>query len=49
LNRDMGLLDLVPEVLVPAVVEKLRFVHGLRTSAQAIQPTRERNAAAVAS
>jgi hypothetical protein len=49
LNRDMGLLDLVPEVLVPAVVEKLRFVHGLRTSAQAIQPTRERHAAAVAS
>ncbi len=30
LNRDLGLLDLVPEVLLPPVVEKLRFVHGLR-------------------
>jgi hypothetical protein len=27
LNRDMGLLDLVPEVFTPPVVEKLRFVH----------------------
>jgi len=26
-NRDMGLVDLVPEVLVPAVIEKLRFIH----------------------
>ncbi|TWU01735.1 zinc-binding metallopeptidase family protein [Neorhodopirellula pilleata] len=29
-NRDMGLLDLVPEVFVPAVVPKLQFVHSLR-------------------
>lgn len=29
INRSIGLLDLVPEVLVPAVVAKLRFVHGL--------------------
>ncbi len=29
LNRAMGLIDLVPEVLVPAAVEKLRFVHRL--------------------
>ncbi|OOG23258.1 hypothetical protein B1C78_11915 [Thioalkalivibrio denitrificans] len=29
LNREMGLLDLVPEVPSPAVVEKLRYVHGL--------------------
>lgn len=29
-NRDMGLLDLVPQVVVPAVVEKLRFIHSLR-------------------
>lgn len=27
LNRDMGLLDLVPEVFVPPVIEKLRFIH----------------------
>ena len=29
INRSMGLLDVVPEVFVPAVVEKLRFVHQL--------------------
>lgn len=29
-NRDMGLLDLVPEVFVPEVIEKMRFVDGLR-------------------
>jgi len=29
-NRDMGLFDLVPEVFVPPVAEKLRFVHQLR-------------------
>jgi len=28
-NRDMGLLDLVPEVYTDPVVEKLRFVHSL--------------------
>lgn len=26
-NRDLGLLDLVPEVFVPPVAEKLKFVH----------------------
>lgn len=31
LTRERGLLDLVPEVLHPAVVEKLRFVHELTT------------------
>lgn len=30
-NRDMGLLDLVPQVFVQPVVQKLRFVHGLRS------------------
>lgn len=30
LNRDMGLVDLVPEIFVPAVTRKLRFVHNLR-------------------
>ncbi len=29
LNRAVGLIDLAPDVLVPAVVEKLRFVHRL--------------------
>ncbi len=29
-NRDMGLLDLVPQIFVAPVVEKLRFVHQLR-------------------
>ena len=29
-NRDMGLLDLVPEVFTSPVIEKLRFVHCLR-------------------
>jgi hypothetical protein len=29
MNRAMGLLDLVPPVLVPPVVEKLRYVHTL--------------------
>lgn len=33
LNRDMGLVDLVPEVFVPAVINKLRFVHSLRSHA----------------
>ena len=28
-NRGMGLLDVVPEVFVPAVVEKLRYIHRL--------------------
>ena len=31
LNRDMGLLDLVPQVFTPPVVEKMRFIHDLRT------------------
>lgn len=29
LNRTMGLVDLIPEVVAPPVVEKLAFVHGL--------------------
>ena len=33
LNRDMGLVDLVPEVFVPPVIEKLRFIHFLRSDA----------------
>ena len=28
-NRSMGLLDVVPEVFVPAVLDKLRFIHEL--------------------
>lgn len=30
LNRDLGLLDLVPEVFTDPVIKKLRFVHELR-------------------
>ena len=29
-NRDMGLLDLVPQVFVDPVVEKLKMIHGLK-------------------
>ncbi len=29
MNRAMGLLDFLPEILAPPVVEKMRFVHGL--------------------
>lgn len=29
MNRAQGLLDLVPEVFVPAVIDKLRFIHEL--------------------
>lgn len=32
-NRDMGLVDLVPEVFVPTVIEKLCFIHNLRSPA----------------
>jgi hypothetical protein len=33
MNRDMGLLDLVPEVFTEPVQEKLKFVHRLRATA----------------
>jgi hypothetical protein len=29
LNRSLGLLDVVPEVLTPVVQEKMRFIHQL--------------------
>lgn len=29
LNRDMGLVDLVPEVVTPAILGKLEYVHGV--------------------
>jgi hypothetical protein len=29
-NRDMGLLDLVPEIFSPKVVEKMAYVDALR-------------------
>ncbi|WP_149498275.1 zinc-binding metallopeptidase family protein [Roseiconus lacunae] len=35
LNRDIGLLDLVPEVFTPPVIEKMQFVHQLAQSNQA--------------
>lgn len=33
-NRDIGLLDLVPEVFTPTVIRKLKFVHSLRNNVQ---------------
>lgn len=41
LNRDMGLLDLVPEIIEAPVREKLRFVHDLRLAGpkESQQPT----------
>ncbi|WP_166829648.1 zinc-binding metallopeptidase family protein [Thalassoroseus pseudoceratinae] len=36
LNRDIGLLDLVPEVFTKPVIEKLRFIHRLRRN---LEPT----------
>lgn len=35
MNRSMGLIDLVPEILVPPVVYKLRFIHRLVAEARA--------------
>ena len=29
MNRSMGLLDAVPEILVPPVIEKLHYIHSL--------------------
>lgn len=36
-NRDMGLLDLVPEVFNDRIVEKLRFVHEMRMKSKRLQ------------
>jgi len=35
INRSMGLLDLVPEIFVPPVVEKLRYIHQLAQAGRA--------------
>ncbi len=50
LNRSMGLLDLVPEIMVPAVVDKMRCVHNLvrgssRLSQQVVETLAETNLA----
>ena len=37
LNRCLGIFDLVPEVIVPPVVEKLSFIHDLLTTAAKAQ------------
>ena len=47
LNRDMGLLDLVPEVFVAPVVEKLRFVHSAVRAA--VKPVDKRRASFLSS
>ena len=36
LNRTMGLIDLVPEAIVPPVEEKLRFVHDVVVAARTV-------------
>lgn len=38
INRSMGLLDVVPEVFVPLVVEKLRYIHRLIQAGRAENP-----------
>jgi hypothetical protein len=44
-NRSLGLLDVVPDVIVPPVVEKMRFIHELvkmgRSENGALQPSNE--------
>lgn len=41
LNRDVGLLDLVPEVFTDPVVEKLNFVHSIRSRhVQPVDPSK---------
>lgn len=39
MNRDMGLIDLVAEIFVPPVVEKIRFIHSLAQTALRESPT----------
>ncbi len=39
INRDMGLIDLVPEIFVPPVAEKIRFIHSLARSSLRTSPT----------
>lgn len=39
LNRDMGLLDLAPGVLAPAVHDKLAYIHALIQKARASSPS----------
>ena len=33
LNRDMGLVDLVPEVFVAPIIQKMKFLHTLASAA----------------
>jgi hypothetical protein len=40
MNRAMGLMDLMPEILVPPVEEKLQFVHQIIQKARAELPIR---------
>jgi hypothetical protein len=45
LSRTMGITDLVPEVVSPAVVSKLAWIHELRPAAAARQVSRQLSAA----
>ncbi len=40
MNRAMGLMDLMPEILVPPVGEKLQFIHQIVQKARAAFPIR---------
>ena len=44
LNRDMGLLDLVPEIFSPSVMNKLRFIHLLAQPSTHSKSSTSRNA-----
>jgi hypothetical protein len=39
MNRAMGLIDLVPEIFAPPIVEKMQFVHNLLCRATQHQQT----------
>ncbi len=41
LNRDMGLVDLVPEIFSAPVIEKMRFIHSLAGATQKAAPRAE--------
>ncbi len=43
LNRDMGLLDLVPQIFNDFVVEKLRFIHQLPVKTEKVTPALTQN------
>ena len=49
LNRDMGLVDLVPEIFSSLVIEKMRFIHSLASATQKAAPAAENTLVLVSS